>query len=93
MDISIKDENKKKEVTIHDIMKKHAEKKAAAIERKAEREATGNVNKLIIERDATGLYYCRYSLSGRVPDALLGKFTHRQKILDIVNLKNIPLEE
>lgn len=83
----------KKYDSVSDLLRKKAEKKAAAIERKEEREATGNVNKLIIERDSSGLYYCRYSFSGRVPDALMGKFTHKQKILDIVNLKQIPLEE
>jgi hypothetical protein len=83
----------KKQISVKELLEKKAEKKAAALERKEERETSGNVNKLIIERDPTGLYYCRYSLSGRVPDALLGKFTRKQQILDIVSLKQIPVEE
>ncbi len=86
-------EENKKQISVKELLEKKAEKKAAALERKEEREISGNVNKLIIERDATGLYYCRYSLSGRVPDALLGKFTRKQQILDIVSLKQIPVEE
>ncbi len=54
----------KKYDSVSNLLRKKAEKKAAAIERKEEREATGNVNKLIIERDSSGLYYCRYSFSG-----------------------------
>jgi len=42
--------------SVSDLLRKKAEKKAAAIERKEEREATGNVNKLIIERDSSGLW-------------------------------------
>jgi hypothetical protein len=90
-------EEDKKELSMKELVQiqsqKKIEKKMAALERKEERETSGNRNKLIIERDATGLYYCRYSLSGRVPDALMGKFTRRQQILDVVALKQIPMEE
>jgi hypothetical protein len=60
--------------------------------RKKEKEESPNVNKLIIERDPAGLYYCRYSLSGRVPDALMGKFTRINAILEVARAKQIPLD-
>lgn len=83
----------KKYDSVSDLLRKKGERKAAAQERKEERENSGEVNKLIIDREPDGLYTCRYSFSGRVPDLLLGKFTRRQQILDIIKLKNIPLEE
>jgi hypothetical protein len=75
------------------IQEKHAAKKAAYAERKAEREETGNVNKLVVERTPMGLYFCRYSMHGPVPDELKGFFTRKQRIIDIAAKRGIPLSE
>lgn len=75
------------------IQARHAAKKVAAAERKAEREEAGIVNKLLIERTPMGLYMCRYSMRGPVPDELKGFFTRKQRILDIAAKRNIPVEE
>ena len=69
-------------------MERKAERQAAAKERKEERKEAGEVNLLYIEKEPTGLYYCRYS-RGPVPDELKGTFTHKQKILDICTRRNI----
>ena len=76
--------------TLEDIMERKAERQAAARERKEERKENGDVNSLSIEREPTGLYYCRYT-RGPVPDELKGTFTHKQKILDICTRRNIPV--
>lgn len=75
------------------IMAKAAEKKQAAKERKEEREEKGIVNKLIIERTPMGLYECRYSMRGQVPDELKGWFTRKERILAIAKQRNIDVEE
>ena len=75
------------------IMVKAAEKKQAAKERKEEREEKGIVNKLIIERTPMGLYECRYSMRGQVPDELKGWFTRKERILAIAKQRNIDVEE
>ena len=71
---------------------KHIEKKQAAAERKAEREEQGIVNALVIDRTPSGLYSCRYKLSGPVPEALKGSFTRKDRILAIAKQRGIPVE-
>lgn len=74
------------------IVAKKAEKIQAAKERKEEREASGVVNKLVIDRTPSGLYSARYSFSGQVPDELKGLFTRKDRILAIAERRNIPVE-
>jgi hypothetical protein len=78
--------------TMEKIRAKAVAQKTAAAERKAEREETGATNKLMIERTPMGLYTCRYSMHGPVPDELKGLFTRKQRIVDIALKRNIPLE-
>ena len=75
------------------VMEKHQEKKLAARERKEEREESGIVNKLTIERTPMGLYQARYSMRGPVPDELKGLFTRKERILAIAKQRNIEVEE
>lgn len=85
------DESKK---TAYDkVMEKSLAKKEAAKERKEEREEKGIVNKLIIERTPMGLYSCRYSMRGQVPDELKGLFTRKERILAVAKQRNIDVEE
>jgi len=74
------------------VMEKHAEKKAKAEARKVEREEQGIVNKLVIDRTPSGLYTCRYSMHGPVPDELKGFFTRKERILAVAARRNIPVE-
>ncbi len=76
--------------TLEDIMERKAERQAAARERKEERKESNDVNTLSIEKEPTGLYFCRYT-RGPVPEELKGMFTHKQKILDICTRRNIPV--
>ena len=73
-----------------EVMEKAAERKAALKERKEERKEAGDVNRLIIEQSPNGLYTCRYQ-RGPVPEELKGYFTHKHKVLDICNRRNIPV--
>ena len=75
------------------VMQKAAEKKQAAKERKEEREEKGIVNKLVIERTSSGLYECRYSMRGQVPDELKGLFTRKDRILAIAKQRGIDVED
>lgn len=79
--------------TLDKIMAKAAEKKQAAKDRKEDREEKGIVNKLVIERTPMGLYECRYSMRGQVPDELKGWFTRKDRILAIAKQRNIDVEE
>lgn len=74
------------------IMERKAAKVARAEERKEEKKEAGVVNELVIERQPAGLYFCKYSQHGPVPDELKGLFTHKQRILDIASRRNIPLK-
>ena len=75
------------------VMEKHQEKKLAAKERKEEREETGIVNKLAIDRTPMGLYQARYSSRGQVPDERKGLFTRKERILAIAKQRNIEVED
>jgi len=75
------------------VMEKSLAKKEAAKERKEEREEKGIVNKPIIERTPMGLYSCRYSMRGQVPDELKGLFTRKERILAVAKQRNIDVEE
>jgi hypothetical protein len=75
------------------VMEKSIAKKEAAKERKEEQEANGIVNKLIIDRTPMGLYECRYSMRGQVPDELKGLFTRKERIYAIVKARGIELAE
>lgn len=79
--------------TLEQIVQKKAEKIEAAKDRKEERKEQGIINKLIVEMSPTGLFYARYSLSGRVPDELEGLFTRKDRILAIAQRRNIPVEQ
>ncbi len=74
------------------VMAKAAEKKAAAKERKEQREEDGIVNTLLIDRTPNGLYAVRYSYSGPVPDELKGLFTRKDRIVAIAQRLGKPLE-
>jgi len=74
------------------VMKKAAEQKQMAKERKEMRELAGEVNSLVIETAPSGLYSVRYSMSGPVPDELKGMFTRRDRIIAIAQRRNIPIE-
>lgn len=78
--------------TLDDIMERKAEKVTARKDRVAKRDEAGVVNKLVVDRTPSGLYWCRYSLSGPVPEALKGMFTHKKHIVTIAQEKNIPIE-
>jgi hypothetical protein len=71
-------------VLMDNIYAEKQEKKERAAQRKQEREENGIENKLVVERDNTGLFYLRYELGGPVPDALRGKFTTLKTIQDAV---------
>jgi hypothetical protein len=75
------------------VMEKHLEKKQAAKERKEDREDSGIVNKLAIDRTPMGLYQARYTMRGQVPDELKGLFTRKERILAIAKQRNIEVEE
>jgi len=75
------------------VMQKAAEKKQAAKERKEEREEQGIVNKLVIDRTPMGLYSCRYSMRGQVPDELKGLFTRKDRILAICVQRGIEVDD
>lgn len=75
------------------VMEKSLAKKEAAKERKEEREEKGIVNKLVIDRTPMGLYTCRYSMRGQVPDELKGLFTRKERILAVARQRNIDVEE
>lgn len=77
--------------TYDDVMERAAERKAAAQARKIERAESGVVNALVIEQVPNGLYQCRYSQAGPVPEELKGLFTHKKKVLDICARRNIPV--
>jgi hypothetical protein len=83
----------KKPKTLTQIVQNKAEKIEAAKERKEERKEQDITNKLIIETNPTGLFFARYSLSGRVPDELEGLFTRKDRILAIAQRRNIPVEQ
>jgi len=88
------DENKLSEKSVYTrITEKHQAQKQAAKERKEEREEKGIVNKLVIERTPMGLYSCRYSMRGQVPDELKGFFTRKDRILAVAKQRNIDVEE
>lgn len=76
---------------ISELLERKAEKVAAAKARKEQREEEGVVNALVIEREPTGLYFARYSLSGPMPEELRGRFTSKQRILDIAARRSIPV--
>lgn len=85
------DESKK---TAYDkVMEKAQVKKQEAKERKEDREEKGIVNKLVIERTPMGLYSCRYSMRGQVPEELKGLFTRKDRILAVAKQRNIEVEE
>lgn len=69
---------------IEELLAKKAEKKIAAIQRKAEKEEKGIINKLLIERNDVGLYSVRYKEGGPVPDVLKTMFTRKDKLIDAV---------
>jgi hypothetical protein len=75
------------------VMQKAAEKKQVAKERKEEREESGIVNKLVIDRTPMGLYEVRYSMRGQVPTELKGLFTRKDRILAIAKSRGIEVED
>ena len=80
------------ETNIDKILQKAAEKKLAAKERKEERDESGIINKLCIDRTPDGLYSVRYSMRGQVPVELKGLFTRKERILEIAQRRNIQIE-
>lgn len=75
------------------VMAKALKQKQEAKERKEERELAGEVNKLVIEVQPTGLYTVRYSLSGPVPDELKGMFTRKERIVAIADRRGLLIQE
>ena len=80
------------ETNIDKVLQKVAEKKLAAKERKEERDESGIINKLCIDRTPDGLYSVRYSMRGQVPVELKGLFTRKERILEIAQRRNIQIE-
>jgi hypothetical protein len=80
------------ETNIDKVLQKAAEKKLAAKERKEERDESGIINKLCIDRTPDGLYSVRYSMRGQVPVELKGLFTRKERILEIAQRRNIQIE-
>jgi hypothetical protein len=75
------------------VMEKAAKQKQMAKERKELRELSGEVNKLVIEVQPTGLYTVRYSIAGPVPEELKGMFTRKERILAIANRRGLSIQE
>lgn len=75
------------------VMAKALRQKQEAKERKEAREVAGEVNKLVIEVQPTGLYSVRYSYSGPVPDELKGMFTRKDRILAIADRRGLLIQE
>lgn len=75
------------------VMAKALKQKQESKERKEERELAGEVNKLVIEVQPTGLYTVRYSLSGPVPDELKGMFTRKERIVAIADRRGLLIQE
>lgn len=74
------------------VMAKAVKQKQESKERKEERELAGEVNKLVIEVQPTGLYSVRYSLSGPVPDELKGLFTRKERIVAIADRRGLTIQ-
>jgi len=74
------------------VMAKALKQKQESKERKEERELAGEVNKLVIEVQPTGLYSVRYSLSGPVPDELKGLFTRKERIVAIADRRGLTIQ-
>lgn len=66
---------------------KRVEKQQRDAESKAQREEGIFVNKLVIEREPTGLYFVRWAEGGVLPEVLQTKFTSIRKIEDVVRIK------
>jgi carotenoid cleavage dioxygenase-like enzyme len=75
------------------VMEKAAKQKQQAKERKELRELSGEINKLVIEVNPTGLYSVRYSISGPVPEELKGMFTRKERILAIAQRRGLSVQE
>lgn len=82
-----------REEAFNKVMDKARKQKQVIKDRAFEKEQGTSQNKIIIERAATGLYYCRYSVSGRVPDELQGMFTEKRRILDKASRRGIEIED
>lgn len=50
-------------------------------------------NHLVLEKNAVGLYTCRWAYGGLLPQELKTKFTSRNKILAICNQRGITVKE
>ena len=74
------------------VMAKALKQKQESKERKEERELAGEINKLVIEVQPTGLYSVRYSLSGPVPDELKGLFTRKERIVAIADRRGLTIQ-
>lgn len=75
------------------VRERHYEKKVKAADRKEERVEQGIVNKLVIDRTPSGLFTCRYSMRGGIPEELKGSFTRKDRILAIAARRGIQVED
>jgi hypothetical protein len=75
------------------ILEKKAIKKAEQKVKDAEVEASRENNYIVLEKNAVGLYSCKYALGGSLPPELKTKFTSRNKILAICNQRGIKVKE
>lgn len=73
--------------SVADKTAKRLAKQERDAEAKAQREEGIFVNKLIIDREPTGLYFVRWSEGGVLPEVLQTKFTSIRKIEDVVRVK------
>lgn len=78
--------------TVADKTAKRVAKQERDAESKSRREEGVFINKLVIEREPTGLYYVRWSDGGAIPEVLQTKFTSIRKIEDVVRVKYGSLE-
>lgn len=73
--------------TVADKTAKRVAKQARDAEARQEREEGIFNNKLVVERDVSGLYYVRWAEGGVLPEVLQTKFTSIRKIEDVVRVK------
>lgn len=78
--------------TVADKTAKRVARQERQQEAKEQREQGQFINKLVIDREPTGLYFVRWSEGGALPEVLQTKFTSIRKIEDVVKQKYNSLE-
>jgi hypothetical protein len=81
------------ETGIDYILEKKAIKKQQEKLKQEQLEVEREGNYIVLDRNAVGLYTCRYALGGSIPSELKTKFTSRNKILAICNQRGIKVKD